>query len=50
MVAEVSNRITQASRAFGSLRNSVVYCFRLDLGDQENGVPICGVGGVVVWC
>ena len=51
VVAEVSNGIAQASRAFGSLCNFVfTACFRLDLGDQENGVPICGVGGVVVWC
>ena len=43
---EVGCRIAQASRAFGSL----VCCIRLVIGDEEDGVPICGVGSVALWC
>ena len=49
VVGEVGCRIVQASRAFSSLCDSVC-CIGLDIGEQENGVPICSVGSVSVWC
>ena len=47
VVGEVGCRIVQASKAFGSI---CVCCIRLDIGDQADGVPICSVGSVAVWC
>ena len=46
VVGEVGCRIAQASRTFVSLRDSVFAAS----GDEEYGVPICGVGSVAVRC